>query len=196
MLLPASFCCGRVFAYVRSRLEPYGVLSLCIWKSNKLFLLCSEFLGCFSHKIAPKKQYSCGRVVPGGAECPGFARISASAEKFCSWWAVNRACKPLIHGDQPGRVMLSLAESQPASWYTQQADLPSRKHPFWSAGWWFFCYWYLGLLLRFLTTVLFVTGLFLAYDPLAYGILRDVLYLTFRLHLTLSVELRNFFNGC
>lgn len=50
ILLPRCFCCSRVL-YLCFHIWKHTSLYLWIWKCSKLFLLYSEFLGCFTREI-------------------------------------------------------------------------------------------------------------------------------------------------
>jgi len=98
---------------MHSRLEAHCVLSLCIWKCNELFLLYSEFLGCFSAKITPSSilvedLYLERMNVQALPEFQPVLRNSIADELWT--WGVN-----FSSGEgQSGCVMSSLAQSEPA----------------------------------------------------------------------------------
>lgn len=145
-------CCQNVFAAVEFCVYAFtsgSRLRFCLRASGSaLSYLCCvvSFLDVF--QVRSPRAVFLQAVVPGGDECPGFARISARAEQFCSWWAANLGCEVLIWW-RPAwlcHTMLSLPDSEPAPQHRGQVDLPSRKHQFWSsAGYCFFSYRSLGL---------------------------------------------------
>lgn len=139
MLLPECFCCGRVL-HMCVHVWNHTVLYLCIWKGSKLFLLCSEFLGCFSDKITLNEAVFLWR------SCTWRGKTSRLSQNFSPCWqAVNLGCelfmwwRPAWKYDAfTGRL------SQLLSSLTQLGGRPSFKST-WILVWSLFSrYWFLG----------------------------------------------------
>lgn len=124
MLLPDCFCCSKDLGVCIHVWNQVCKLCLCIWKCTELFLLCSEFLRCFLDKITlssilVEELYLEGMNAQALPEFQPLLRNSVADELWT--WGVN-----FLPGEsQPGCMMVSLAECEPALYHKQGEGRPS-----------------------------------------------------------------------